>query len=283
LAYGLQRENAGDRGRQDKFMQNFQDQRFQDLFSEEQYLVLKNHLYNYRLRKRAVKKSLLADGLERVLEIGSGISPLTTQISRTVYSDVSLNAIRYLKHHQQKGYYVVADGRHLPFKPQVFSHAICSEVLEHVEDDRAVIKEIERILKKPSGRLVITVPHRKCYFTNDDHFVKHYRRYELAEINHKLTSMGFKPIVLRKVLGPMEKITMSFAVYLYSTLQKYRLAKGKSLKRGQLRGLGVFAPFFEWANLFYQGFVWLDASMMPLSLSTVLLIKSAVSANTKAR
>ena len=260
-------------------MQNFRNLRFQDLFRDGKYLALKNYLYNYLLRKRAVEKSLLAENIERVLEIGSGISPLAKQVDLTVFSDVSLDAIRLLKRQQQKGYYVVADGRQLPFKPQVFSHAICSEVLEHVEDDLAVLEELRRILRKPAGCLVITVPHRKCYFTNDDHFVKHYRRYELDEIRHKLTSTGLKPIVLKKVLGPMEKITMSFAVYLFSILQKYKRLKGKAQKRGQLRVLIFLAPFFEWANIFYQGFVWLDARIMPLSLSTVILIKSVVSAN----
>lgn len=261
-------------------MQNIKNRRFQDLFKEEKYLALKNYLYNYLLRKRAVEKCLLPEKLKWVLEIGNGISPLTTRFGRTIYSDVSVDAIRFLKHNHEKGYYVVADGMHLPFKPNMFSHAICSEVLEHIEDDLAVIKELARILRKSSGCLVITVPHRKCYFTNDDHFVKHYRRYELAEIKRKLTSMGLKPIYLRKVLGPMEKITMSFAVYLFSILQKYKLSKGKSFKRDHMRVMNFFALFFEWANLFYKGFVWLDARIMPLSFSSVILIKSMVSTNT---
>jgi ubiquinone/menaquinone biosynthesis C-methylase UbiE len=262
-------------------MQNIQNRRFQDLFREEKYLALKNYLYNYLLRKRAIEKCLLPERLQWVLEIGNGISPVTTSSDRTIYSDVSIDAIRFLKDHQEKGYYFVADGMQLPFKPNIFSHAICSEVLEHIEDDLSVIKELARILRKPSGCLVITVPHRKCYFTNDDHFVKHYRRYELDEIKRKLTSMGLKPIYLQKVLGPMEKITMSVAVYLFSILQKYNLLKGKSLEREHLRAGNFFALFFKWANLFYKGFVWLDARIMPFSFSSVILIKSVVSANTK--
>lgn len=262
-------------------MQNDQNRRFQDLFREEKYLALKNFLYNYLLRKRAVEKCLLPEKVERVLEIGSGVSPLTSQVARSIYSDVSVDAIRLLKHHQEKGYYVVADGRHLPFKSEVFSHAICSEVLEHIEDDLSAIRELTRILRKPSGCLIITVPHRKCYFANDDHFVKHHRRYELAEIRHKLISAGLRPIVMRKVLGPLEKITMSFAVYLYSILQKKKLSKGKTQKRGQPRAVTFIAPLFEWINLFYKGFVWIDARIMPLSLSTVILIKSVVSTHTK--
>ena len=262
-------------------MQNIQNRRFQDLFKEEKYLMLKNCLYNYLLRKRAVEKCLLPERLQWVLEVGCGISPLKTVSDRTIYSDVSVDAIRFLKHHQKRGFYVVADAAHLPFKSDVFSHAICSEVLEHIEDDLSVIKELTRILRKPSGCLVTTVPHRKCYFTSDDHFVKHYRRYELHEIERKLTSMGLKTIDLQKVLGPMEKITMIIAVYLYSILHKFNLLKGPSSKRDQMRVVDVVAVFFRWANLFYKGFVWLDARIMPFSFSSVILIKSVVLANTK--
>ena len=53
--------------------------------------------------------------------------------------------------------------------------------------------------------------------------------------------------------------------YLYNYLLRKRAVK-KSL----------FVPFFRWANLFYKGFVWLDAKIMPLSLSSVILIKSNV-------
>lgn len=262
-------------------MRNIQSRRFEHLFKEEKYLALKNYLYNYLLRRRAVEKCLLTEKLEWVIEIGNGISPLTSGAGRTIFSDVSVDAIRYLKHHRGKGYYIVADGMQLPFKPDVFSHAICSEVLEHIQDDLAVIKEAARILKKPSGCLVLTVPHRKCYFTNDDHFVQHFRRYELEEIKRKLTLTGLKPLDLQKVLGPMEKITMSFAVYLFSIFQKHNRRGGKFLRPAGMWVVNWFVLFFKWANLFYKGFVWLDARMMPLSFASVILIKSVVSANKK--
>lgn len=139
------------------------------------------------------------------MEIGSGISPLTMSSGRTIYSDVSFDAIRSLKHHQEKGFYIVVDAMQLPFKSNIFSHAICSEVLEHIEDDLAVIKELARILNKPSGCLVITVPHRRCYFTNDDHFVEHYRRYEVHEIKRKLCSMGLNRFIFKKHWAPWKR------------------------------------------------------------------------------
>ncbi len=53
---------------------------------------------------------------------------------------------------------VVARATHLPFKPAVFNNILCSEVLEHLEDDQAAVNEIARVLS-PSGRAVVSVPY----------------------------------------------------------------------------------------------------------------------------
>jgi SAM-dependent methyltransferase len=50
-----------------------------------------------------------------------------------------------------------ADALCLPFADASFDKIICSEVLEHVPNYRAVLTEIQRVLK-PGGLLAITVP-----------------------------------------------------------------------------------------------------------------------------
>ena len=257
-------------------MNSVDTRNFQDLFKEEKYITLKNYLYNYNLRKRAVQKSLSGEVPRRVLEVGSGISPLSTSAGATVYSDMSFDAVRLLKRNQGNSRYVVADGRHLPFKSNVFSHSICSEVLEHIEHDLQALMEIARVLNKERGCLIITVPHRKRYFTNDDVFVEHHRRYEIPEIKSRLETAGFKPVCLSKILGPLEKVTMSLTVYFYSITRRRKRPGGMSRVISNRRFMDIFVLLFKWANLFYRGFVWLDAKMMPLSLSTVILIKSDI-------
>jgi SAM-dependent methyltransferase len=172
---------------------------------------------------------------------------------------------------------VVADGTQLPFKANTYSHVICSEVLEHLKNDRNVIVEIFRTLKKPQGFLVVTVPHRKCYFGYDDRYVKHYRRYELREIKERLQSAGLQPIFIQKVLGPLEKITMLVVVFLFAILKRDNPAQMTDGPALRLRRMDLMILVIKWANQFYQGYVWLDAKIMPLSFSTVILIKSKVS------
>jgi hypothetical protein len=51
------------------------DNRFADFFEDETYIALKNYLYNYLLRKRAVEKVIRSETEGVFLEIGSGMPP----------------------------------------------------------------------------------------------------------------------------------------------------------------------------------------------------------------
>lgn len=249
---------------------------FKHFFEEDIYIKLKNYLYNYRLRKFSIEKLFKRETSELILEVGSGVSPVMTKTSRIIYSDLSPTAIQVLKRTHGKGHYVVADGINLPFKSNIFSHAICSEMLEHVANDVAVLKEVARVMRS-SGHLIVTFPHRKFYFTMDDRFVNHYRRYEISEMQDKLKQSGFRPILTKKILGPLEKVTMCMTILVFSFIQ--RMGQ-KNLKTGNGKGLKSPIPIrtltwlFKWANQFYMGLAWLDARIMPRALSTVLLIHS---------
>ena len=52
---------------------------------------------------------------------------------------------------------VQGDALALPFADGAFDRVICSEVLEHIPDDRAAMAELARVLR-PGGTMAITVP-----------------------------------------------------------------------------------------------------------------------------
>jgi len=257
--------------------------RFDDFFVEEKYQLLKNHLYNYLLRKRAIVQILKREKPGLTLEVGSGISPVTTPGDHMIYSDASFLAMRRLKQDLGSGSFVVADVMHLPFKEGVFIYAICSEVLEHVEDDWMALKELSRVLN-PSGRLIVTFPHRKFYFANDDRFVGHLRRYELSEMENRLEAADFKPLSTTKILGPLEKATMMSVVYGIEKAQMYRTGRDPEERSGSMTR--SFIGLYKWVNRLYAAAVWVDAIMLPRFLATVLLIlaekKDSVSGEKKA-
>lgn len=97
----------------------------------------------------------------------------------------------------QKCVYLNADGIQLPFKEHTFDHIICSEVLEHIPDYHAMLKEIYRILK-PKGSLTVSVPRswpeKICWWLSEAyHKVEggHVRIFEENTLRDQVTKLGF--------------------------------------------------------------------------------------------
>ncbi|MBS7648708.1 class I SAM-dependent methyltransferase [Candidatus Bathyarchaeota archaeon] len=83
--------------------------------------------------------------------------------------DVDINTLKMAK--KRLGIYpsnflIRGDATRIPFKDETFDKAILSELLEHVLDDREVLKEVYRVLK-PGGTIGITVPNRNYPFLWD--------------------------------------------------------------------------------------------------------------------
>jgi len=180
--------------------------RFEDFFADASYVALKNHLYNYLLRKRAVGKCVQKQENGPILEVGSGLSPMITGSNLVTYSELSFEALRYLKNAQKRGCFVVADAAHLPFKEGAFCQVVCSEVLEHLPEDRRALEQMARVMKK-GGSLIVTFPHRRRYFAGDDRFVSHLRRYELDEMTQLLRGRDYTRSRCRRFSGRWRRLS----------------------------------------------------------------------------
>jgi hypothetical protein len=87
-----------------------------------------------------------------------------------------------------------------------------------------------------------------------------------------LRAVGLEPVYIRKVLGPLEKLTMCVAIFCFSKIRRPEAKEKGETRRHE--GMHIFALLFEWFNRLYAGVVWLDAVVMPRALSTVLLMKA---------
>jgi SAM-dependent methyltransferase len=63
----------------------------------------------------------------------------------------------------------VAAAEHVPYADNVFDLILSHEVLEHVQDDRAVLAEMARVLR-PGGRAIIFCPNRWYPFETHGHY-----------------------------------------------------------------------------------------------------------------
>lgn len=71
-----------------------------------------------------------------------------------------------------------------------FSQVFSLNVLEHIEDDLATLKDIRACLK-PGGRIFLYVPAMQILYSSFDKKVGHFRRYSRKDLEHKLRSAGF--------------------------------------------------------------------------------------------
>jgi SAM-dependent methyltransferase len=85
---------------------------------------------------------------------------------------------------------VRAEGR-LPLVDRSVAIVTAFDVLEHVEDDLALLREIRRVLV-PGGALVASVPAYPWLWSQHDVVLGHVRRYRTGELEKRLAAAGFE-------------------------------------------------------------------------------------------
>ena len=113
-----------------------------------------------RLRVRAIRRLLEAGPDARVLEVGVGGGNVLARIDgRRFGLDLSLFILAKAQARLGRDVGLVrGDAMALPFADGVFDRVYCSEVLEHVLEPEAVVREMRRVLA-PSGFAVVSVPN----------------------------------------------------------------------------------------------------------------------------
>ena len=238
--------------------------RFDQLFRDETYLELKNQLFSYTLRRRHVRRLLSpADGM--LLDVGSGISPVAPGRRNTLYADVSPEAMRVLSRHEREAAFAVADVAELPVRDGSLAAVVCSEVLEHIEGDGDALREFYRVLG-PGGVLTITFPIHRYYYTFDDAYVGHFRRYRLAEMLARLESLGFQGCRVRKVAGFLEKAATYLMVRGFSLMAREGDQEGR-------RGRPWWRLPYRLFNALWSRVCELETLVEPLPLITIVSVQ----------
>ncbi len=119
--------------------------------------------------------------------------------------DVSEVAIAKAK---EKGVDVILyDGDHLPFEDATFDFVVLMEVLVHLHDPLAVLKEIRRVLK-PNGVLLGSAPHKNLErFIWDDKRM-HHRYYDEVELRDHV-EQAFPFVYVRTLTGAQFAVSMA--------------------------------------------------------------------------
>ncbi len=156
-------------------------------------------------------KLRLADN-DRILDLGCGEGrhAITAYMLKNIESvgiDLSLDDLQTTQERYGEFYdpdnaakslvISVANGYQLPFADSTFDKVICSEVLEHIPDYMAVLREIERVLK-PGGIFGASVPRYfpewVCWKISDAyHEVEggHLRIFQAKHLKRDIEDHGF--------------------------------------------------------------------------------------------
>ena len=145
-------------------------------------------------------RQFLAHLGKRVLEIGAGIGTITRLLAPACERLVALEADPF--YHRRlvnlfRGQPNVSP-IHAPVErtdwdalaKEGFDTVVLSNVLEHIEDDVAAVRNFRRVLS-PGGRLLVLVPALPQLFGAMDEAVGHFRRYTDAALVRALTAGGF--------------------------------------------------------------------------------------------
>jgi 2-polyprenyl-3-methyl-5-hydroxy-6-metoxy-1,4-benzoquinol methylase len=134
----------------------------------------------------------------RILEVGCGTGYVSRYLRETGYriecADLFLKALQFCKaRHAGDLYY------QYNLSDQIFIEefdGICAfDVLEHIDDDLSVLKNLYAALK-PGGILILTVPADQRLWSAMDRYAEHKRRYSRQELREKVEGNGFKVIKL---------------------------------------------------------------------------------------
>lgn len=83
----------------------------------------------------------------------------------------------------------------LPFEAACFDLVTCLDVLEHVSDDRAALRELWRVARG-GGRLLVAVPALPMLWSGHDVASGHRRRYRRAGLLAAAADAGWRPLRL---------------------------------------------------------------------------------------
>ena len=149
----------------------------------------------YLLRRYCIMDVISQVKPKRILEIGCGAGDTALHFamlgSEVVGIDLSdearEQAVARTESHRKK----ITIQKEMPDGEQQFDMVASFEVLEHIEDDQAALRQwADKVTE--DGYMLISVPCHQHRWGPSDVWAGHFRRYERAELTERLSEVGFE-------------------------------------------------------------------------------------------
>lgn len=205
-----------------------------------------------RVRARRILPLLRGGEEKELLDAGCGFGLYSVTLARLGYRVTAIDtdpkrieAAETLK--QSTGDRLTlrqADLRRLPFPDDSFDTILCTEVLEHIQEDTQALSELSRVIRS-HGRFILTVPSKKSVASSYEKEFEHVRAgYSSEEISSLLEQNGFS--------------LLSRQPYLHSRFGEWAWRMNHRLFRSKVLTVASFYPLF-WGSLWTDG--WFPSQM----------------------
>jgi len=200
---------------------------FPETYFEKLYQIEDRHFW-FRARQvivSALTEQITADFPQeyRVMEIGCGTGNLLKTLESTCHNgvvfglDLFWEGLAFAQQRTAAGL-IQARAECMPFCNRQFDLIGMFDVLEHLENDEAILSSIQEMLR-PGGKLLLTVPAHGNLWSSTDLIAHHQRRYEPSDLTDKLIKNGFSVEYISEcmqVLYPLAKLRRKAPILLES-------------------------------------------------------------------
>jgi SAM-dependent methyltransferase len=166
----------------------------------------------------------------KLIDIGCGSKPYFEQLKSTVTEHIGVD--HELSIHDHSKIDLVGTAYNIPSDDNVFDSALCTAVLEHLEEPELAIRECYRVLK-PDGIAIYSVP----FIWHIHEEPRDFFRYSTFGLEYLFTKSGFEIIEIKPLSG-----------FIVTFLQLHLYFISGKLNKGLIKNLGIFKAYVFFIN-----------------------------------
>jgi SAM-dependent methyltransferase len=157
---------------------------------------VEDHHWWYQGRRRVLERTIQRLALPagaRILDAGCGSGRNMVDLARhgTVTGiELSPPSVA-LARERDRGAVIEGSVLDMPFDDDAFDLTLSLDVIEHLQDDVAALRELRRVTK-PGGVLLVTVPAYQWLWSGHDEINHHHRRYNRRTLLAAAESAGWR-------------------------------------------------------------------------------------------
>lgn len=235
------------------------------------YEVEQSHWW-YVGRRRIIKSFVeeaivglaLPERSARILDVGCGTGGNLELLSRfgdVEGVDISEEALAFCR---TRGLAKVRRGaaERLPYEDRSFDLVTALDVVEHLDDDLAGLREMRRVLR-PGGRVLLFVPAFMFLWGVQDDVSHHRRRYRLPQLRSVVEAAGFE----------VERMSYANITFFAPILLGRQLMRAAGLRPASENNVNISALNKILGRVLGAESFWLRRANLPLGVSALCLAR----------